>query len=117
MTEHHRAMMDRFLGAYKGPTVMLKLSKPQSVRSLNANAFYWGVVISEIAQHTGHSAEEIHLAVKDLFLPRKFLKLGTREVEVRKTTTDLSPTEFSAYVEQVRAWAAQELGLTIPEPA
>ena len=34
------------------------------VRSARFNAYYWGVVIKMIADHTGHSTEEVHEAYK-----------------------------------------------------
>jgi len=115
-TDTQKAVLDEFLAKFEGKAVTVEISKPASTRSLRQNSYYWGVVLTIIAQETGHSTEEIHLAVKDMFLPRKFLKLGSRETEIRKTTTDLTPTEFSLYIEQVRAWASQELKCSIPSP-
>lgn len=116
LTDTQSKALAEFLAQFEGKAVTVEISKPASTRSLRQNAYYWGVVLTFIAQETGHSTEEIHLAVKDMFLPRKFIALGSREVEIRKTTTDLTPTEFSSYIEQVRAWAATELNCSIPSP-
>ncbi len=115
-TDAQKAMLGDFLARFDGKAMTVEISKPASTRSLKQNAYYWGVILTIIAQETGHSTEEIHLALKDMFLPRKFLTLGSREVEIRKTTVDLTPTEFSTYIEQIRAWAAQELACSIPSP-
>jgi hypothetical protein len=40
--------------------------------------------------------------------------LGGKEVEVRKSTADLSADEFSKYLKQIAAWSAAELGIVIP---
>lgn len=115
-TETQRENIAAFLSQFDGRAVTVEIAKPASARSLRQNAYYWGVVLTYIAQETGHSTEELHIAMKDLFLPRKFLALGKSEVEIRKTTTDLTQTEFAKYLEQIRAWAAQELNLNIPSP-
>jgi hypothetical protein len=49
-----------------------------------------------------------------MFLPRKFITLGAKEVEVRKTSADLSTEEFADYLRRIEAWAATELGIAIP---
>lgn len=103
-----------YLHTRDGKAVEVKLSRPTNNRSLSQNRFYWGVVLTTIAESTGNSTEDLHLVLKDMFLPRKFITLGAKEVEVRKTTTDLTTDEFSKYLEAVAAWAASELGITMP---
>lgn len=113
-TDAQKNAMAAYLAKHEGKPVVVEISKPASVRSVQQNRYLWGVVYQTIAEHTGHSTEEIHMAVKNLFLPRKFIALGSREVEISKTTTELDTAEFSHYIEQVRAWAAQELRCSIP---
>lgn len=108
--------MSRFLQNRNGRAVAVKFSVPTLNRSLSQNKYYWGVLLTLLAEHTGHTTEDLHLVMKDMFLPRKFLKLGTKEVCLNKTTTDLTTTEFQTYLEQIRAWAVQELGLQVPDP-
>ena len=91
------------------------LSRPTTSRSLRQNRFYWGAVIGAIAESTGNSPEDLHLVLKEMFLPRKFITLGSKEVEVKKSTADLTTEEFTLYLEAVRAWAATELGITMPD--
>lgn len=105
-----------YLAKHNGKAVMVSFARPRTTRSLKQNAYLWGVVYTYIAAHTGHDAEDIHVILKDDFLPRKFVTIGNKEREIRKTTADLSPTEFNEYIERCVAWAAQELGLHIPSP-
>ena len=114
LTDAQQATIKAFLETRNGKAATVKLSVPQSTRSLKANAFYWGAVLTTIAAHTGHSSEDLHSVFKDMLLERKFLKMGSREVELRKSTVDLSPKEFNDYIERIVAWAAQELGVTVP---
>lgn len=115
-SEIQKSAIAEFLRTREGKAVSVTFRVPSNPRTLKQNAYYWAVVLTTIATQLGYSTEEVHSAVKDMFLPRKFLKLGSREVEVRKTTTDLTFTEFQTYLEQVRAWASTELGLAIPLP-
>ena len=108
--------MDTYLQTREGREVAVKLTRPTNQRSLNQNRFYWGTALRIIADFTGHTPEEIHYALKTILLPRRFIMLAGREVEVGKTTTDLSTTEFEAYLERLRAWASSELGIEIPTP-
>lgn len=114
-TEMQQRQMTGWLQNRNGKTVTVIFEKPYHKRTSEQNRFYWGVILTTIAHHTGHTTEEIHEVVKDLFLPRKFIKLGNREVQIEKSTAKLTYTEFAQYLEQIRAWASQELALTFPE--
>lgn len=105
-----------YLEPFNSKTVTVSFTRPKSVRSLKKNAYLWGVVYPYMASSTGNTTEDIHDAMKDTLLPRRFVKLGSKEVEIRKTTTDLTPTEFNEYIEKCCAFAAQELGVHIPAP-
>lgn len=97
-----------------GKTVNVTLSRPTTVRSTSQNRLYWGVVVATIATETGHTPEEIHSVLKQMFLPRRFVVVGKSEHELHKTTTELTTEEFTLYLEQIRAWAGTELGIRLP---
>jgi hypothetical protein len=105
----------RYLATRDGKAVVLKLARPVSSRSQRQNAFYWGVVLTTIAESTGNTTEDLHEHFKGQFLPRRFVTLAGKEMEVAKTTTALSVEEFSRYLEQLAAFAATELGITLPD--
>lgn len=110
------ATVRRFLEGFEGKAVSVTWAKPKSTRSLIQNGYLWGVVYQYIAAHTGMTTEDVHDWCKDEFLPRRFVALAGKEKEIRKTTTELSTTEFSNYWEQIVAWAGRELGVSIPLP-
>lgn len=109
-------LIRNYLQTREGKAVQVKLSRPMSTRSKSANAYYWGVCLTLLAESTGHTTEEVHDAVKELFLPRQFIQLGSHEVEIAKSTTRLTTDEFEKYLTQLRAWAETELNITIPLP-
>lgn len=95
--------------------VTVRFERPKSVRSIRQNAYLW-VCYGYIAEHTGMTSEDVHDWCRDEFLPRRFITLAGKEKEIRKTTTDLTPKEFGEYTERVCAWAAQDLGIRVPQP-
>ena len=52
----------------------------------------------------------IHEELKRMFLP----KIG--KLNIVKSTSSLNTAEFTDYIENIRLWAAQELGVYIPDP-
>lgn len=115
LTEPQRNRVTEYLRGRTKP-VVVKFSKQVDSRSQRQNRFYWGVVLTAIADSTGYATEEVHELMKGKFLPRKFVKIGSLEKKVEKTTTDLTTAEFSKYLEQIAAFAAAELGITMPDP-
>ena len=85
-------------------------------RSVDANAYYWGVITKMIAIETGHTAEELHEYYKRMFLvdyaPNKKNEWSLRV----KSTTELDQREFMSYALKVRAQAMLDLGIDIPLP-
>jgi hypothetical protein len=83
-----------------------------TVRSTQQNRFYWGLVVDLLAVHTGYTPDEMHEALKWLFLRIKRDKLPDT---VRSTAT-LTKDEFGEYIDQIQKWAAVDMGVVIPDP-
>lgn len=81
-------------------------------RTLDQNALYWKIV-GAIADHTGHSNDEIHEFLKAQFLRPRVLVVAGNIVEYR-STTQLSTAEMTTLIDQVRAFAQTDFGLEIP---
>lgn len=108
-------------GLKDGP-VDITVTRKRATRSAQANAYWWGVVLAALSEHTGYTRDEIHEIVKAKFLPRQLAVCdGNGEVigeyVIGGTTTRLTTVEFGELIERVRVWAAEELGCEIPEPA
>jgi hypothetical protein len=106
-----------------GKRVEITVEKLTHPRSNGQNRYYWGVVVQEIAQHTGHDPEQVHELLKQMFSPKwhmvwasdgKFNPL--METVVPTSTTRLDTIAFSEYTEKCRVWANEFLGLQIPLP-
>lgn len=96
---------DKYCKTLEGRRVEVVVREAKARRSNNQNAYYWGVVIKLLQEHTGYhgsdGADELHeiLRVKFLTVHTKF---GDR---VRETST-LNTKEFEDYLDQIRNWAA-----------
>jgi len=94
----------------------------KSKRSLQQNRYLFGVVYERIRLHvqesTGeiYSAEDIHEAMKQKFLPADIVEIGDERFTVARTTTRLTVREFAEYVDSIIGYAAEHLGLVVPAP-
>ena len=107
-------LQDRFndyLRSLEGQEVQVVVGKPRKPRSNQENRYYWGVVIKLLSEHTGYSEDEMHDALRMLFLTDKTSKMPTL-----KSTALLSTVEFEEYMSQIRMWASTELQVYVPEP-
>jgi len=103
------------IASLEGKKVELTLKKSQSIRSLQQNKFYHGVVVKMIADHCGYVPDEMHEILKHKFLSDSFAdEFGL--VRVRSTAA-LSTDEFIQYTNRIIIWSAETLGLPIPDPS
>ena len=91
--------------------IELTIRRPNRGRSNQQNRFLWGVIYHLISEETGYTPNEVHDAMRMLFL-----RDNDREIPTLLSTTSLSVVEMSRYQEQIRQFAAQNLNLSIPEP-
>lgn len=104
-----------WLVANKDKKITLEGKRYNRNRSNHQNAYYWGVVLRILSEHTGHSSDELHEYCKSKFNPKHIEINGQIEL-IGKTTQEMSTIEFEDYLEKVRIWAATELGVSIPLP-
>lgn len=88
-------------------------------RSNEQNRYYWGVVVKEVADHTGYSSEEVHEMLKSIHLQRGVMletRKGLKEIRTSGSTATLKTGEMEEYLSKCRQWASVELGIYLPEP-
>ncbi len=89
--------------------------KPRKrTRSMQANAYYWGVVLKILGDELGYTPDEMHEAMKVKFRSRI---CPTTDLTIVASTKTDSP-DFWVYVEDIRRWAATwpSGGIYIPDP-
>ena len=106
--------LKQMLLEFKGKWIRVQFSNLRKTRSNDQNRYYWGVVVRMIADHCGYYGSEeldaLHEELKKIILPchGKF--------NLPASTAKMNTEEFSDYVEKVRIYAAENLGLYIPDP-
>lgn len=101
--------------------LMIRVDKRGSRRSTPQNRYYWGVVVAEVRLgflEIGYdmTAEQTHDWLKEKFNPVIVEnKLGIT-IEMPGTTTQMTKTQFSEYIERIARFAAEYLSITIPSP-
>jgi hypothetical protein len=96
---------------FSGQEIAVSVTKWRKPRSDNQNSYYWGCVIELLSEHSGYTPDEMHEALKQLFLTDK-----TLQIPKVKSTTDLNTLEFEEFLSKVRIWASVELQVNIPFP-
>ena len=96
---------------------LVKIVRKSKKRSVDQNAYYWGVVLMYIGSEIGYTKEESHEAMGRIFLSYEKANAKTGEIErFVRSTTELSTVEFEEYLEKIRQYCIQELDILIPLP-
>ena len=103
----------RCLPEGKSYDVSIKLHRAK--RSSDSNRLYWAW-IGIIANETGNEKEVCHKFFAKKFLGYDVREFGSDKIAVVKSTSNLDTSQFSDYMNQVSAFAAQELGIVLPSP-
>lgn len=103
-----------------GWEVEVTVHRLQATRSLDANRYYWAVVIQLLSEHLGYTPDEMHDVLKMKFLPKRLALCDGNgvvldEYVVGGSTRDLSVEEFAAYIDEIQQWAREVLDLIIPD--
>ena len=103
------------LAMLEGQDIDLTICKHKTQRSLNQNSYFHGVIVKMISDETGYEIEEVKEMIRMKFLSYE-IKLGDEIVLVGRSTVSLTTAEFEELNSQCRRWAAQAIGLYLPEP-
>jgi hypothetical protein len=107
---------------FEGQNIIISIEKRRKKRSNNQNAFYWLVIDmmrdgfnNTLGENVG--VQEVHEFLKNRFLFKEIVNENIGEVvKMPKSTTELSTIEFEEYLENIRAFGLEFLGITIPMP-
>jgi hypothetical protein len=119
---HNRERLAEWAKQYPGKNVVIKFERKGGKRSNPQNRYYFGVVLKEITlrlRDLGHvwvQDEDVHELMKLKFNYEHIVGEGGEVMELPKSTSTLTKTQFAEYVEKIRMWASDFLGLEIPDP-
>ena len=92
-----------------GKSVIITIAEKKKKRSIEHNAYLWAHIYKVISDHTGYPVNDLHRTYKEMYLgyeQEKVIDFKTGErvvVHVLGSTTKLTVSEFSGYVELVRS--------------
>ncbi len=89
--------------------VQIAIRKYKTSRTLSQNRLYWAY-LTIIGQELGYETEELHSTFKAMFLTDR-----SKKFPIVRSTTGLTTTGFSNYIEKIAREVA-EMGIVLPEP-
>jgi len=105
--------------------ILIRQHDARKLRSERANAYYWSTVLPLLAAENEQTPEEVHDAMCALFLPNEakrvefFNKLTGESLTVQtdgRRSSKLTGGPFYDFVERVRLWGMEFLGVVTPDP-
>ncbi len=117
-----RRMFDADIALLDGKDVEITLRRKRSKRSDEQNGYYWGAVIPIMQQgfyDAGYklTKEETHEYLKGKFTKDERVNEATGEIlTLPGSTKKLSKSEFMEYIADIAQFAAEYLGVTLPQP-
>jgi len=114
MLYHNAETIQSYLRTIEGKEVRVGINIITKTRTLNQNAYYFGVVIKILSDEFGYLDDEMHEELK-----RKFNPVASRLEKgkvIGGSTRRMNTKEFEQYCEKIRIWAARDLNIMIPLP-
>jgi hypothetical protein len=122
---HQKQYFNDFMKQFAGKSVKVTVEKWKKQRSLNQNNYYWGCVLPCVIDGmvgVGYPRSVLSTILVHDFLKAKFVK---KEVVNKQTgevismigsTSELSTTNMIDYIDDIKTWASEFLGIYIPDP-
>ena len=114
--------LERWIMSLRGLTVDVTVLEHEETRSTRANAYYWACVIAKACEHTGDEPEDFHDEMCARFLTRRQITItdyatgAAEQVVIPGRSSKLPIANFYHFVEQVRQFIGEFLGVTTEDP-
>lgn len=117
---YSRSLFLENIKTFEGKDIEIVIRKAGK-RSNSSNKFYWGAVIPIVKQGLKDmgiilSTERVHDLLKLKFLKIEVADHNGEVIEMIRGSSELNTEEFSSFIEQIKQWASEYLGVVIPEP-
>ncbi len=110
------------LSQFEGKQVEIILRRRRKARSLEQNAYYWGVIVPVVQEGLKDLGWDLDKAAVHDFLKEKFNRVElvnekTGEIwNATGSTTRMSTVDMMAYFQVIQQWSAEYLSVYIPNP-
>jgi len=122
----NRQSLIKDLENLEGKHLIVTIEKATKSRSNAQNRYYWGCVIQIIKdglidagfdRTIFQNSEAVHELIKSMFCPKREVISEHGEVlQIAPTTTELTTVEFMNYMDDIKQWSIEFLGIDIPDP-
>lgn len=114
-------VMRETLKGWRSCPVTVTIEKRHANRSSQANAYYFGVVLNYLNDYTEQGIDDLHEYCKRRFNAKTTVLCDKNGVIIGEevlgqSTTKLNAVTFYEYVERVRQWMRDDLGIVTPDP-
>ena len=104
----------RYKNKHKNKLLYITLSRKYKKRSIPENNYYWGCIVTPLAEHFGYTPEEMHETLKWMFLR---IEEPGKPPRIRSTASeDFTTKDAEEYYEKIRIWALREYGIKLQLP-
>lgn len=115
-------LLKKAFRCHEGKRVTVEVKRFRKNRTVDQNAYYWGVVVKMVMDEMGYDEEDkatIHELLKyENHYEMRIVGKGADRKEIRApmSTANISTVAFEEYEERCRRWASRELSIYIPLP-
>lgn len=123
--KRNRNIVLNAIKSFEGKNIVITIDVEKSKRSLNQNAYYWGVVIpivkSGLFDMTNQifNNDEVHyqILLEKFGVTREIVNQETGEtISIKIGSSDMNKTEFSDYIMRIQEFGSSFLNVDIPSP-
>lgn len=86
-----------------------------SKRSNDQNRLYW-LWLNCLAKELGYSPDEMHAVFAHKYLGADYEKVCGETILIIPSTRKLDSAQFTAYLDKIKLFAINELGVVLPDP-
>lgn len=114
-SQDKRAVMAYLDRLPEGKTYNVTIVRHRERRTVDQNRLLW-LWVNCISDETGQDKDDLHEYFKQKFLGFDTKTLWGVQVFKSVSTASLDTLQFTQYLERIRAFAAAELGIELPDP-
>jgi hypothetical protein len=117
----NRQRFDAAIRQFRDGEVIVTVERAYATRSEAQNAYYFGVVLNYLHQHTEQGVDDLHEYCKHRFNATVLMvcdKDGViiGEERIGQSTAKMNKLTFGEYIERIRQWMLDDLHILTPDP-
>ena len=118
----HRSQLISDIAKFEDGDYVLTIEKKKKKRSLSQNAYYWGVVVPLVKKGLNDVGYRMTTETTHDYLKTNFNiieianEINGEIISFIGSTTEMSTSQMMDYFAKITEWAAEFLGVQIPEP-